>query len=126
MLTPKTASNSHLLKIASMDESTFLQEVQTIIFANYNDPQFGVEDLAQAVFLSVSQLNRRLNQIAQTSAGKLIRTARLRAAASLLKTNYLQPVADIAYHVGYPNVTSFCRSFKREFGCSPRAYEKPK
>lgn len=103
----------------------FLQEVKTIIQNNLGNEQFGVEEIATKMHLSISQLNRKLNKIIHQPAGQLIRDMRMKYAAQLLISNAAS-VGDIAYEVGYVNPSHFCRSFKRHFGCAPSAYFKNK
>lgn len=104
-------------------EDFFLQKVKKIIQENISNEQFNVSLLATKVYLSVSQLNRRLNALDQESAGRLIRKIRMEYAVKLLSKN-AQSIADIAYQVGFINQAHFCRSFKQEFGCPPTTYIK--
>ena len=47
---------------------------------------------------------------------------RLTEAAKLLKENTGLAVAEIAYSVGYSNVSYFNRLFKEEYGCTPKTF----
>lgn len=112
-------------EISSMDE-LFIALVQRTINANLEDPFFDAEKLAKKVFLSRSQLNRRLSTELNCSSGLLIRKTRMQFAANLLEKRRNKNIGEIGFLVGYPNITSFCRTFKREFGCSPTEYRKQK
>ena len=105
-----------------MDQE-FLQKITSCIEDNLGNEQFGVDTLADTVGMSVSNLNRKLNALLGQTAGKLIRSMRLRRAAELLSQK-AAPVTQIAYEVGFHDPTSFARSFKRQFGVAPSAYGK--
>lgn len=101
----------------------FLSKVRSIILDNIENEQFDARLLATQVHLSISQLNRRLNQLVDCPAGTLIRQVRLHYAAELLTSNTLS-VGTVAFRVGFANQASFCRSFKQHFGCTPSRYGK--
>ena len=104
-------------------EEVFFQKVKQLIHTNIGNEQFSVELLAKQLHLSVSQLNRKLNQIINKPAGQLIRDMRMNHATQLLLNNAAS-VGEIAYQVGYENPTHFSRGFKRKFGCAPSEYSK--
>lgn len=100
-----------------MDQE-FLEKVFDCIKKHIEDHQFGVVYLADAVGLSVSQLNRKLNALINQSAGKLIRSTKLDYAAELLK-NKVGNISEIAFRVGFSDTPSFTHSFKEKFGYPP-------
>lgn len=102
-----------------------MQEVIDTILDNLDNNKFEVPVLAQKVYLSVSQLNRRLKKLVNASPGQLIRDIRLQIAADLLAKDAAS-VGVIAFNVGYQNHTHFCRSFKRRYRCSPSEYARAK
>ena len=107
------------------DQHPFLQNIHKIIQQNLENVQLSVTFLAQKVHLSVSQLNRKLNKLANLSAGKLIRTCRINHAVLLLQEKRFS-IGEIAYRIGYANSAHFCRSFKQYFGCTPSNYRARK
>ena len=104
-------------------KAIFLQNVKEVILQNMDNQHFDVAQLARKVFLSTSQLNRRLNALIGCSAGQLIRDIRMRHAANLL-LNASMSIGNVAFEVGYINQANFCRCFKQWAGCSPRAFSK--
>ncbi len=50
-----------------------------------------------------------------------INSYRLKAAATLLK-NTSRQIVDIAYHTGFPTLSHFNRSFKKQYACTPWIY----
>ena len=102
-------------------DQVFLEKVITTIEAHLGDEQFGVETLSEAIHMSVTHLNRKLNALIDQSAGQLIRSIRLQRAADLLGQKS-GTIAEIAYQVGFSEPANFTRSFKKQFGCSPSEY----
>ncbi|HSP86933.1 MAG TPA: two-component regulator propeller domain-containing protein [Ignavibacteriaceae bacterium] len=105
----------------SVDQE-FLQKVIMIIEKHFDDEKFDVEKLAGEVYMSASQLNRKLNALIDQPAGQLIRSLRLQRAADLLKQN-AGTVAEICYKVGFNDQAYFSRAFKKQFGVSPSEFK---
>lgn len=106
----------------SIDE-LFLEKIISVIDAHIGEEHFFVEQLAETIGMSVSQLNRKLGALIDQPAGQLIRSMRLQRAADLLKQN-AGNVAEICYEVGFSNQANFTRAFKKQFGVSPMAYRR--
>ena len=70
-----------------------------------------------------STLFRKLHALTNQSPGEFIRTIRLKRAASLLKQNFGN-ITQVSYEVGFNNLTSFNRAFRKFFGVSPAEYKK--
>ena len=104
-------------------DKVFLDKVFILIRDHLEDQQFNVQKLADNMAMSVSQLNRKLNALINQSAGKLIRATKLDYAAKLLEKN-AGNITEIAYRVGFADVSSFTNSFKEKFGISPSEYLK--
>ena len=98
----------------SMDRE-FLEKTIKVIEQNFEDPQFSIEKLADAVNMSISQLNRKLNALVAQPAGRFIRSLRLQRAADLLRQN-ADTVAGICYKVGFNDQGYFGRVFKNSSG----------
>ena len=101
----------------SMDQ-TFLQKLTNAVFANLNNEQFGVEDLAKVVDLSRSQIHRRLNKINGKSITQFIREIRLEEAHRLLEEE-IGTTSEIFYKVGFSSPTYFNTCFHEFFGYTP-------
>jgi AraC-like DNA-binding protein len=68
----------------------------------------------------------KINEILKTELGMTftayVNKLRLTEAARLLKEKSATPIADIAYSVGYANISYFNKLFKEEYGCTPGAF----
>ena len=105
------------IDVSSIDDK-FLQSVFKTIKINLDNEQFGVEDISRAVGFSRSQLHRKLKALSGKSANQLITEVRLNEAHRLLKLKSAS-VSEIAYSVGYSNLSYFTKSFKEKFGQLP-------
>src|SRR3954469_26018567 len=82
-----------------------------------------VGDLAESVNLGASRLAHLIRTHANTSIRDLVRRRRIAEAARLLATTH-QRVSEIAYYVGFADMSNFCHAFRRELGVSPRSYRQ--
>ena len=101
----------------------FLENTHSCIRENLGNVSFGVEQLAGKMFLSSSQLRRKLEALIDQTPGQLIRNMRLQKAAELIRQN-TGNLAEICFQTGFNDQTYFSRAFKNQFGCSPTSYKK--
>jgi AraC-like DNA-binding protein len=73
------------------------------------------------MFLSRSQLHRKLLAVTGQAPGEFIRTYRLKKAASLILENKLN-VTQIAFEVGFSSPSHFSKAFKQQFNCLPKEF----
>ncbi|UVD79858.1 response regulator [Myroides albus] len=95
----------------------FVDDVTVMVETNISNPQFSVNTLAEGIFLSVSQLTRKLKTITGKTPADYIRNIRLEKACALLKNG--GSVADVAWAVGFEDAVYFSKVFKKHFGFSP-------
>lgn len=92
-----------------------------LVYDNYSNSDFGVEQLALEVGLSRVQLHRRMKEFFGMPVSDYIRNARLQEAASMLKTKNAN-VSQVAYDSGFNSAANFSTMFKKCFGVSPSEY----
>lgn len=105
------------LSLNSMEDE-FLRKVFKVINEHLEDSSFSVELLASTVGFSRAQLHRKLKALTNKSANQLISEIRLNTAYKLLQ-NSTGNVSEVAYSVGFSNLSYFAKSFKEKFGISP-------
>jgi signal transduction histidine kinase/DNA-binding response OmpR family regulator/Tfp pilus assembly protein PilF len=105
------------IPVTSMDEK-FLQKVMDAVERNMGDPEFSMEKFGQQVALSRMQLHRKLKALTNQSPGDFLRSMRLKRAKRLLESR-AGNVSEIAYEVGFNNLSYFSKCYKEEFGISP-------
>jgi AraC family transcriptional regulator len=80
-----------------------------------------LEDLANAAGLSAFHFARAFRAATGQSPLQYVIALRMTRAQVLLRSSQL-PVAEIAYRVGYEDVSRFGQHFKRHTGATPGAF----
>ena len=106
--------------LKSHDE-ILMQKVMTIIKDNISESTLNVEMLADKVGISRVHMHRKLKELTNQSARDFIRNVRMKQAAYLLVSKKMN-ISEVAYSVGYSNLSHFSNSFKSIFGVSPSEY----
>ena len=99
----------------------FLNQITTVLDQHYFDWEFGREDLAKAVHMSLRTFQRRLKAVSGHTPKELIREFRLSRAAELLAYTSLS-ITDIAFKTGHDDSGNFARIFKKYFDVTPTQY----
>ena len=114
-------SKDHLLiddlEITSLDDK-FMQDFFSFVKQNIDNEELSVEAIGKAVGFSRSQLHRKLKALTGKSATQLVMEMRLNEAHAMLLKR-AGSVSEVAYSVGYSNLSYFTRSFKEKFGVLP-------
>lgn len=82
-----------------------------------------VSRMAEACALSPAPFRRAFHQVMGQSPQQYIHTCQMKKAQQLLLLTDT-PITQIAFSVGYQDVSGFNRQFMATFGLSPRAYRK--
>jgi signal transduction histidine kinase/ligand-binding sensor domain-containing protein/AraC-like DNA-binding protein len=110
------------VELKSSDE-ILLEKIIHFINENINNPDLNVEMIANTIGLSRVHLYRKLKELTNQSASDLIRNIRLKQAADLLSSKQIS-IAEVAYAVGYSNMSTFSTNFKNLYGVPPRKYQE--
>jgi len=101
------------------------QEKATVlkfIATNYTNPELDLESVVVGTGANRNKVNDMLkSELGMTFTGYLNKL-RLTEAARLLTEKGAATVAEVAYSVGYANVSYFNKLFKEEYGCTPKAF----
>lgn len=106
--------------ITSPDER-FLKKAIDVVEANMSDSEMDIEGFAQKVGVSRMQLYRKLHALTDMTVKEFIRHIRLKRATQLLVQQKLN-ISEIAYEVGFKDLSHFRKCFKREYGMSAKEY----
>jgi ligand-binding sensor domain-containing protein/signal transduction histidine kinase/DNA-binding response OmpR family regulator len=104
------------VEITSPDER-FLQKAIQVVEENISDSGLDIETFSEKVGVSRMQLYRKLHALTDMTVKEFIRHIRLKRAAQLLVQNKIN-ISEIAYEVGFKDLSHFRKSFKREYGMS--------
>ncbi len=96
------------------------RNIRTFMEQNYDKP-LKVEDYAYLTGRSESTFRRDFKQYFNGTPQQWLREQRLDKALRLLQHQEMS-VTDLAYEVGYENISYFIRAFKNKVGLSPKQY----
>lgn len=96
------------------------RNVKTFIQNNFDKP-LNIEDYAYLTGRSVSTFRRDFKAQFNTTPKKWLKEKRIEKAVRLLNQQELS-VTQLAYEVGYENISYFIKEFKMQTGLSPKQY----
>jgi len=105
---------------SSMDEQ-FLKRLLDVFETHVAESDFSTEDFAREVGMSRSNLHRKLQALTNQPTHEFLRTLRLKRAAQLLQKS-TGTVTEIAYAVGFNNLSHFTKIFSQHFGKTPSQF----
>ena len=107
--------------ILTSPDERFLQKAIEVVENNISDPDLDIEHFAAEIGVSRMQLYRKLDALTEMTVKEFVRNIRLKRAAQLLIQKKLN-VSEIAYAVGFKDLSHFRKCFKSEFGMSASEY----
>lgn len=110
------------IEIKSADEE-FMERIMKIINENMAEPSLSVEMIADKVGFSRVHVYRKIKEITNLSARDFIKSIKLKQAGTLLAEKDFS-ISDVAYAVGFTNVSHFSNTFKGYYGVTPKEYQK--
>ena len=118
--------NTEELNVAeeSQDEK-FLKKALEVAKKNYKNTNYEVSDFVEAMNMSKSLVNKKMQILTGQSIGQFIRNYRLNLAHELiLKKHKVMNISEIAYEVGFNDPKYFTRCFTKHYGVAPSALFK--
>ncbi|WP_188169323.1 response regulator [Flammeovirga sp. EKP202] len=107
----------------SNNDEKLIKSFTSIIEDNLDNTELSVEEIAQKLFISRSQLHRKIKALTGKSSSVFMRDIRLRYSAELLK-NSDTSISDIAYQTGFNTPAYFTKCFSDLYGVSPKRYRE--
>ena len=89
----------------------------------YANPDISLETAISTIGINRAKLNSILKDEIGLTFSAYLNKLRLTEAARLLSEKSEANVAEIAFSVGYNNVSYFNKLFKNEYGCSPKTFK---
>jgi len=121
----KFSMNMNIDVLQIDDESSdkkFLNRLMEVVKQNYRNPYFEVNNFTEALGVSKSLLNKKLQSLTGQSAGQFMRNYRLNIARELILKNRETKnmnISEIAYEVGFNDPKYFTRCFSKHFNVTP-------
>jgi len=116
------ASIIEYTRILKSSQNKYIMKVQEYIHEHYGE-DINFEELADTIGVSYSYLRRLYNEKLNMSITDYLNNYRIEKAKNLLKNSSLT-LQKIAQSVGYSNIQSFKRYFKKYEGITPSEYKK--
>jgi signal transduction histidine kinase/DNA-binding response OmpR family regulator/ligand-binding sensor domain-containing protein len=108
------------VKVSSLDEQ-FIKKLYTSVEKELANADLTVEGLSRELGVSRVQLHRKAKALTGLAASDLIRDYRLQRAADLFRQK-AGNVSEIAYKVGFENLSYFAKAFKQKYQVPPSEY----
>ena len=108
------------MALTKADEE-FIKRLNEIIHTNLHNPDFGMDDVADALNMSRSSFYRKMKGILDLSPNEYLRLERLKQAAQLLKEGESR-INEVCYCVGFNSPSYFAKCFLKQFGVLPKDF----
>ncbi|OFY67094.1 MAG: hypothetical protein A2V64_02690 [Bacteroidetes bacterium RBG_13_43_22] len=108
------------ITISSPDEQ-FLKKAINVVERHISDPDLDIEKFASEAGVSRMQLYRKFSALTKMTVKEFIRNIRLKRATQLLLEKKLT-VSEIAFAVGFKDLSHFRKCFRQEFGMNASEY----
>ena len=96
----------------------FIKKTTEVVWANMTNSEFGKEEFAAAMNVSMSLLYKKIKSLTDKSPNEFIKTVRLNYALELLQ-EHSHSVTEISELCGFSSLDYFGKAFKKHFGKSP-------
>jgi signal transduction histidine kinase/ligand-binding sensor domain-containing protein/DNA-binding response OmpR family regulator len=99
-----------------------IEKASAIVEKYLADENFNSEILAREMFMSRSQLTRKMQSAIAQGPGEFIRNYKLNSSAKLILDKKLS-ITQIALEVGFGSPAQFTRAFQKHFNCLPSEFK---
>lgn len=110
------------IKINSLEEQ-FITKAKSTIESHITESSFNVEQFALTMNVTPVVLRRKIKALTNQTVTEYVRNYRLQRAADLLR-KHSGTVTEIAFQVGFENVSYFGKVFQDVYGKSPSEFSK--
>jgi AraC-like DNA-binding protein len=110
--------------VTDIDEK-FLKRLTKAVEEHMSDDKFNADVLSEEIGMSRMQLYRKLRGLTNQTVHEFIRNIRLKRAVQLLEQKRMT-ITEVAYEVGFNDLTYFARCFRKQFDKSPSEYVSSK
>ena len=104
-------------------DEQFMLKCVSQIQENITDSDFNVENLADRMCMSRSNLHRKIKALTELTPIDFIRFIRLKKAAELIQSGQYR-VGEVCYLVGINSSSYFIKIFQKQFGMTPKEFEQ--
>lgn len=105
-------------ELVSAQDKEFLVKLHQVIHSNISNSALNSEFISDKIFLSRSQVNRKVKSLTGMDTNAFIRYNRLTYAKELILQSDL-PIGEIVIQSGFEHQSYFSKQFKQQFGVTP-------
>lgn len=105
----------------SKADTEFMKRLEKVVSENLIDSDFGITQLASQMFMSRTNLNRKIRGTFNLTPNDYIKVERLKRAAQLMREGDYK-VNEVCYQVGFTSPSYFTQCFKKQFGLLPKDF----
>ncbi len=114
--------DAHEEDVTAPDDQEWLERLEKIVRDGLGNFDLNAEDLAMKMYISRSQLYRRVKQLTGLNVSDYIQEIRFQQAKMLLEQKKYTTVKAVALSVGFKHTNNFANNYKKRFGKSPSSY----
>lgn len=104
-------------------DEAFIHEVTEYIYTHLNDAELSIQQLAQHVSISRTQLYLNIKRLTGYTPSQFMLNIKMKEAKKLIQNTDMTS-SEISYKLGYCNPNHFSRQFKEYYGSSPSEFRK--
>jgi AraC-like DNA-binding protein len=93
------------------------------IATHYTNPDLDLENVVAGTGTNRNKVNEVLKAELGMTFTAYVKKLRLTESARLLTENPAATISEVAYSVGYGNISYFNKLFKEEYGCTPKMFK---
>lgn len=112
-------------QVGSTVDSDFLKRLVSFVESNIETESIRIADIAQAAFVSESNLYRKTKALLGMTPNEYVQFIRLKVAESLLIESDI-PISDVVVRTGFRSHSYFSACFKKQYGVTPGQYRTKK
>ena len=114
---------SHVV-VKTLDDK-FLEKAVKYIEKNIDNPELNIDKLVEIMTVSRTQLYRKIKALTNMSVNEFINDIRLKRAEQIFSDKKIS-VSEVAYMVGFNELSYFGKCFKKKYGLTPSEYNQRK
>ena len=104
-------------------DEAFIHEITEYIYTHLNDAELSIQQLAQHVSISRTQLYLNIKRLTGYTPSQFMLNIKMKEAKKLIQNTDMTS-SEISYKLGYCNPNHFSRQFKEYYGSSPSEFRK--
>ncbi len=116
-------NNKKLLKTEQLKSSDkkLLEKILILINENISNSELNVDFLSKNIGMSRVHMYRKMKELTNQSTHDIIKTIRMKKASEMLSEQKIN-ISEVAYALGFSNLSHFSNVFKEFYGISPKEY----